>query len=56
MDEQDEQDEKEKRADGPRQFTAAFAIAFLIAFAWILGFPWLLRGIKALVAGARHGP
>lgn len=52
----DEQGGKQARSDGPKQFAIAFGIAFLVAFAWIIGFPWLLRGIKALAAAAGHGP
>jgi hypothetical protein len=36
--------------EGWKQFAIAFGIAFLIAFAWMIGFPWLLRGLKALAA------
>jgi hypothetical protein len=42
--------------DGPKQFAVAFGIAFGVAFMWMIGFPWLLRGLKALAAGASNGP
>jgi hypothetical protein len=36
--------------EGRKQFFIAFGIAFVIAFVWMIGFPLLLRGIKALAA------
>jgi hypothetical protein len=46
----------ERPREGKKQFFVAFGIAFVIAFAWILGFPWLLRGLKALVSSITSQP
>jgi hypothetical protein len=42
--------------EGIRQFAIAFGVAFLIAFAWMIGFPWLLRGLKALASSLANQP
>jgi len=36
--------------EGKKQFFVAFGVAFLIAFVWMIGFPLLLRGVKALAS------
>ncbi|MDB4948316.1 MAG: hypothetical protein JWM27_965 [Gemmatimonadetes bacterium] len=49
--------EKDGRApDGRKQFAVAFGVAFAIAFLWIIGFPWLLRGLKALAHAVGRQP
>jgi hypothetical protein len=52
----DEPEEGRRRPEGPKQFALAFGIAFLVAFAWIIGFPWLLRALKAMAGAASRGP
>jgi hypothetical protein len=53
----DEQETKGGRVpDGGKQFAVAFGVAFLIAFLWMIGFPWLLRGLKALAHAVGHQP
>ncbi|HET6764157.1 MAG TPA: hypothetical protein VFH27_10815 [Longimicrobiaceae bacterium] len=46
----EQMDETGGPREGKKQFLIAFGVAFVIAFVWMIGFPLLLRGIKALAA------